>query len=157
MYKVRPPVASWFTYPSAYSSIPHNTVNQAISTIKHSLVDWWRTRDLYIFRPPSLLGILITHNVGKTTINHPPIHHFYRSCTPFPVMGGVWHWFSHSREPCWWREVPLYVSRVARAFIEVGKGFRSHDGKRGKMGSFINQNGGETMENSGFKHQRWEF
>jgi hypothetical protein len=28
------------------------------------------------------------YNVGKTIINHPPNHHFYRWYTPIPVMGG---------------------------------------------------------------------
>ena len=57
--------------------------------------------------------------------------------------------------PCttsWWREVPLYVSRVARAFIEVGV-FRVPKQNGGK--SWISPR--ETMENSGFKHERWEF
>ena len=37
--------------------------------------------------------------VGKAVLNHPPNHHFYRwygyVWLPFPVMGGLWHCFTH--------------------------------------------------------------
>ena len=34
------------------------------------------------------------HNVGKTMINHPANHHFYRLYKPFQ-NGGLWHGFTH--------------------------------------------------------------
>jgi hypothetical protein len=43
------------------------------------------------FGHPTKIGLFhgFSYNVVKTTINHPPNHHFYRWYKPFSQMGGL--------------------------------------------------------------------